>query len=90
MADDGGRARHEAVIDRWRRKHEQAQDAAEHMEKEIKKVLSKKLSEKRRNVALDLKEVTNNRSNYNRGEGGFGVYDDGEIVTGHEKYVLDD
>jgi len=92
MANNDDEATHNSVINRWRRDMERAEDAAQHVQKEIKKTLTEimKSSETRRNIAIDLKKSTNNRSNYNRGEGGFGVYDDGEVITGREKYVIDD
>lgn len=89
----GDEAAHMATIDRWRRKKEQAEDAAEHMTAQIRKGISKALvdGEQKRKIAIDLNEATKNRhSQYNKGEGGFGVYDDGEIITGWEKYTKDD
>lgn len=75
---------HEATIHRWKQKKMNAEDRVEHMERSMQRAISKMLKnpETRRGAARDLKEATGNTRKYNF-EGGYGVYDDGEVITGY-------
>lgn len=79
-------AEHTATIRKWQRQIEKNEATAEHAEERTKATLTKMLKSDlvRRGVANDMKNATQNRSNYNQ-EGGFGVYDDGEVITGFDK-----
>ncbi len=85
---------HDATIDSWRRKRQDIEDRADHMESTFRDALAKALRnpDRRRGVARDLKASTlpENRRNYDKGEGGFGVYDDGEVITGYDSILPGD
>ena len=93
MADRGD-PQHDATIDRWRRDRNNVEDRAEHMEHTMREAIAQLLKnpEKRRGVARDLKASTapENKKVYDRGEGGFGVYDDGEVITGYDSILPSD
>ena len=76
-------SQHEATLAEWRRKRELDKDKAEFSEESLRKSLASALKAKRSGVARDLKAATENRATYDKGQGGFGVYDDGEIITGY-------
>ena len=78
--------RGDAVIRRWERDKERAEERARHAEENFQQTISRFLSDpkKRRNVAVDLKEATKNPYNekdFNSGfKGGGGEFGDPEIA----------